>query len=143
MKGCLRKIIDIRHMKKGYVVNIEEVTTQNTDYRRVLYTGEHSQLVVMSLEPGVEIGEETHHLDQFIRVESGKGIVILNGEDEHILEDDWAVIIPAGVKHNVINNSDVALKLYSIYSPAEHKDGTVQPTKADEKEEHFDGVTTE
>lgn len=130
-------------MKKGYIVNIEEATTENTDYRRVLYTGENSQLVVMSLEPGVEIGEEVHELDQFIRVESGQGKAILNGIDEHVLGDDWAVIVPAGVKHNVVNTGEVPLKLYSIYSPAEHKDGTVHPTKADEKEEHFDGVTTE
>jgi len=130
-------------MKKGYIVNIEEATVANTDYRRVLYTSEHSQLVVMSLEPEVEIGEETHELDQFIRVESGSGKVILNGSEEHALVDDWAVIIPAGVKHNVINTGDVPLKLYSIYSPAEHKDGLVQATKADETEEHFDGVTTE
>jgi mannose-6-phosphate isomerase-like protein (cupin superfamily) len=133
----------INAMKKGYIVNIEEATVTNTDYRRVLYTGEHSQLVVMSLEPGVEIGEETHKLDQFIRVESGSGKVILNGNEEHALVDDWAVIIPAGVKHNVINTGDAPLKLYSIYSPAEHKDGLVQATKADETEEHFDGATTE
>lgn len=129
-------------MKKGYVANIEEVTIQNTDYRRVLYTGEHSQLVVMSLEPGVEIGEEVHHLDQFIRIESGEGKLLL-GEIEYDISDDWAVVIPAGTNHNVINTGDVPLKLYSVYSPAEHKDGVVQPTKADEVEEHFDGVTTE
>jgi mannose-6-phosphate isomerase-like protein (cupin superfamily) len=130
-------------MKKGYIVNIEEVTKSNTDYRRVLYTGENSQLVVMSLEPGVEIGEEVHELDQFIRIESGKCTVILNGTDEQAIEGDWAVIIPAGVKHNFVNTGDVAVKLSSIYSPAEHKDGTVHSTKADEKEEHFDGMTTE
>jgi mannose-6-phosphate isomerase-like protein (cupin superfamily) len=130
-------------MKNGYIVNIEKETIENTDYRRVLYTGENSQLVVMNLEPGVEIGEEVHELDQFIRVEEGKGTVILNGTDTHELADDWAVVIPAGVKHNVVNTGDVPLKLYSIYSPAEHKDGTIHRTKADEKEEHFDGVTTE
>lgn len=130
-------------MKKGYVVDIEKVTTENTDYRRVLYTGEHSQLVVMSLEPGVEIGEEVHHLDQFIRIEEGIAKLILNGVDEYILKDDWAVVIPAGIKHNVINEGDAPVKLYSIYSPAEHKDGVVQQTKAVEKEEHFDGVTSE
>lgn len=130
-------------MKKGYIVNIEEETNNNTDYRRVLYTGEYSQLVVMSLEPGVEIGEEVHHLDQFIRIESGKVKAILNETEEYELQDDWAVIVPAGVKHNFINQGEVPVKLYSIYSPAEHKDGTVQPTKADEKEEHFDGVTSE
>ncbi|MEY3784607.1 MAG: hypothetical protein RLZZ230_929 [Candidatus Parcubacteria bacterium] len=130
-------------MKKGYVINIEEVTMQNTDYRRVLYTGEHSQLVVMNLEPGVEIGEETHHLDQFIRIESGAGKLILNETDEYEIEGEWAFIIPSGVKHNVINTGAVPLKLYTVYSPAEHKDGLVEPTKADEVEEHFDGVTTE
>lgn len=136
-------IILINVMKKGYVANIEQVTTENTDYRRVLYTSEHSQLVVMSLEPGVEIGEEVHHLDQFIRVEEGTAKVILNGTEEHMLNDDWCVIIPAGTKHNVINESAVPVKLYSIYSPAEHKDGLVQATKADDAEVHFDGVTTE
>jgi mannose-6-phosphate isomerase-like protein (cupin superfamily) len=130
-------------MKKGYIANMEEVTTTNTDYRRVLYTGAHSQLVVMNLEAGVEIGEEIHDLDQFIRVESGSGTVILNGTDEHVLADDWAVIIPAGVKHNVINTGEVPMKLYSIYSPAEHKDGLVQATKADDAEVHFDGETTD
>ncbi len=130
-------------MKKGYVANIEKVTTENIDYRRVLYTGEHSQLVVMSLEPGVEIGEEIHHLDQFIRIESGTVKALLNETEEYDLEDDWAIVVPAGVKHNFINQGDVPVKLYSIYSPAEHRDGLVQPTKADEKEEHFDGVTTE
>ncbi|MCA9362404.1 cupin domain-containing protein [Candidatus Kaiserbacteria bacterium] len=130
-------------MKKGYVANIEEVTKENTDYRRVLYTGEHSQLVVMSLEPGVEIGEEVHHLDQFIRIESGKCKAVLNEDDVYELEDDWCVIVPAGTKHNFINESDEVVKLYSIYSPAEHKDGLVQATKADDAEVHFDGVTTE
>ena len=130
-------------MKKGYVINIEETTLQNTDYRRVLYTGEHSQLVVMSFEPGVEIGEEVHHLDQFIRIESGVGKLILNDSDEHEVKADWAFIIPAGVKHNVINTGDQPLKLYTLYAPAEHKDGVVEATKADEVEEHFDGVTTE
>ena len=130
-------------MKKGYIANIEEVTTENTDYRRVLYTGKHSQLVVMSLESGVEIGEEVHELDQFIRVESGKGQVILNETEMYEVEDDWAVIIPAGVKHNVVNTGDEPLKLYSVYSPPEHKDGLVQATKADDAEVHFDGVTTE
>lgn len=129
-------------MKKGYVANIEEVTLENTDYRRVLYTGEHSQLVVMSLEAGVEIGEEIHHLDQFIRIESGSGKLFL-GEAEYDITADWAFVIPAGTKHNVINTGEVTLKLYTVYSPAEHKDGTVQATKADEIEEHFDGVTTE
>ncbi|AGA89240.1 mannose-6-phosphate isomerase [Thioflavicoccus mobilis 8321] len=127
---------------KGYVVQLEEATTTNTDYRRVLYTGKHSQLVLMSIEPGDEIGEEVHHLDQFIRIEAGQATVTMDGV-EHRLEDDWAVIIPAGTRHNVVNSGDIPLKLYSVYSPPEHKDGTVHPTKADDAEEHFDGVTTE
>lgn len=130
-------------MKKGYIANIEKITTENTDYRHVLYTGAHSQLVVMSLEPGVEIGEEIHQLDQFIRIETGTAKVILNGTEEYVLEADWCVIIPAGTKHNVINEGVTPVKLYSVYSPAEHKDGLVQPTKADDVEVHFDGVTTE
>lgn len=127
---------------KGYIANIEEETLNNTDYRRVLYTSKHSQLVLMSLQPGDEIGLETHELDQFIRIEQGNGKAILDGV-EHELEDDYAVVIPAGTAHNVINSGDGELKLYSIYSPPEHKDGTAHPTKADETEEHFDGKTTE
>lgn len=129
-------------MKKGYLLNIEEETIANTDYRRVLYTARHSQLVLMCLKPGEEIGEEVHELDQFIRVEQGRGEVILNGEAQ-TLSSDWAVVIPEGVRHNVRNIGEEDLKLYSIYSPPEHRDGVVHPTKADEKEEHFDGVTTE
>lgn len=129
-------------MKKGYIVNIEKETLENNDYRRVLYTSEHSQLVLMNLQPGEEIGKEIHHLDQFIRIEQGSATAILNGQ-EHALEDDFAVVIPAGVEHNVINTGSEELKLYSVYSPPEHLDGTVHPTKADEKEEHFDGKTSE
>ena len=131
------------HMKQGYITNIEEATINNTDYRRVLYTAEHMQLVVMHLEPGDEIGAETHELGQFIRVEAGTAKVVLNGSDEHTLEHDHAVVIPAGLLHNVINIGDEPLKLYSIYAPPEHKDGLVQPTKADDAEVHFDGETTE
>jgi len=130
-------------MKKGYITNIEKETLENTDYRRVLYTGENSQLVLMCIASGDEIGEEVHELDQFIRIEEGRAKVVLNKEEEHLLEDDYVVIIPAGTMHNVINIGETNLKLYSIYSPPEHKDGTVHVTKADEKEEHFDGVTTE
>jgi mannose-6-phosphate isomerase-like protein (cupin superfamily) len=127
---------------KGYITNIEKETIENENYRKVLYTAKNSQLVVMSIQPGDEIGMEVHDLDQFIRLEEGKAKVILD-DAEHTIEDDWAVVIPAGTNHNVINVGDVPLKLYSIYSPAEHKDGTIHRTKADEKEEHFDGVTTE
>lgn len=129
-------------MKKGYIVHIEQETLTNTDYRRVLYTGAHSQLVVMCIQPGDEIGAETHELDQFIRVEAGKAKVVLN-DVEHELPADHAVVIPAGTKHNVINTGESELKLYSIYSPPEHKDGTVHPSKVDEQGEHFDGTTTE
>lgn len=127
---------------KGYITNIETATRENTDYRRVLYTGKNSQLVLMSIAPGDEIGEETHHLDQFLRFEEGEGKVILDGVS-HNVSDGFAVVIPEGTKHNVINTGNTHLKLYSIYSPPEHKDGTVHKTKADEKEEHFDGATTE
>jgi len=127
---------------KGYVVQLEDATTSNTDYRRVLYTGKNSQLVLMSIEPGDEIGEEVHDLDQFIRIEAGRASVTLDGVEHH-LEDDWAVVIPAGTRHNVVNTGEAPVKLYSVYSPPEHKDGTVHPTKADDAEEHFDGVTTE
>jgi len=127
---------------KGFILNIEQETIDNQDYRRVLYTTKNSQLVLMSIEPGDEIGEEVHTLDQFIRIEEGTGEVHMD-EVVHHVHDDHAVIIPAGMKHNVINTGDVDLKLYTVYSPPEHKDALVEPTKADEKEEHFDGVTTE
>lgn len=130
-------------MKKGYITNIEQETVNNTDYRRVLYTSEHSQLVVMSIESGDEIGSEVHALDQFIRVEAGTAKLILNESEEYILEGDHAAIIPAGTTHNVVSTGSEALKLYSIYSPPEHKDGLVQATKADDAEVHFDGTTTE
>lgn len=130
-------------MKKGFIVNIEKSTLENTDYRRVLYTTADLQLVLMSIEPGDEIGEETHTLSQFIRIESGAGEVILNKTDKHNLEADQAVIIPAGTTHNVINTGDVPLKLYSIYAPPEHRDGVVHAQKSDQSEEHFDGTTTE
>jgi mannose-6-phosphate isomerase-like protein (cupin superfamily) len=127
---------------KGYITNIEKTTNENTDYRRVLYTGKNTQLVVMALKSKEEIGEEIHQLDQFIRFESGSGKVVLDGI-EHDVEAEYAVVIPAGTKHNVINIGDGDLKLYTLYSPPEHRFDTVQPTKADEKEEHFDGKTTE
>ena len=130
------------HPMKGYVTNIEQETLANTKFRRVLYTAKFSQLVVMSIPPGGEIGEETHHLDQFLRIEQGAGKAILD-DVVHDITDAWAIVVPAGTKHNFINTGDVDLKLYSIYSPPEHKDKTVHETKADVTEEHFDGVTTE
>ena len=127
---------------KGYTAHIKTETLNNTDYRRVLYAATQSQLVLINMEPGVEIGEETHDLDQIIHIASGHATVILD-DVEHSLKEGDLVIIPAGTKHNVTDSGDINLKLYSIYAPTEHKDQTVHKTKADEKEEHFDGVTTE
>jgi mannose-6-phosphate isomerase-like protein (cupin superfamily) len=130
---------------KGYVANIEEVTLKNANFRTVLYTAKNSQLVVMSLKPGEDIGEEVHDLDQFIRIEQGKGKAVLDGV-EHRIEDDYAIVIPAGARHNIINTSDVAdMKLYSIYSPPEHRNDVMHKTKANAiaDNEHFDGKTTE
>jgi len=126
----------------GYIANIEKATLENTDYRRVLYTAKNSQLVLMNIAPGDEIGEETHHLDQFIRIEQGQARVTLDGVD-HDVQDEFAIVIPAGTKHNVVNTGTQELKLYTVYSPPEHKDGLVEKTKADEIEEHFDGKTSE
>lgn len=130
----------------GYVINIEQATQENENFRTVLYTAKNSQLVVMSLLPGEEIGMEVHHLDQFIRVEAGKGVAILNG-NEHEIEDGFAVVVPAGTNHNIINTStDKKMKLYTVYSPPNHLDGTIHVTKAEaeaDEEEHFDGVTSE
>jgi mannose-6-phosphate isomerase-like protein (cupin superfamily) len=130
---------------KGYVVNIEKASLANDYFRKVLYTAKNSQLVVMSLKPGEDIGEEIHQLDQFIRCESGEGKTVLNGVAQKI-SDGFAIVIPAGVKHNIINtSSDKPLKLYTVYSPPNHRDGVVHKTKADAEadEEHFDGKTTE
>lgn len=131
---------------KGFVINIEEATKDNENFRQVLYTAKNSQLVVMSLKPGEEIGSEVHELDQFIRIEKGKGKAVID-DMEYELEDDFAVVIPAGAKHNIINTSDgKELKLYTIYSPPEHKDGVVHATKINalaDTADHFDGNTTE
>ena len=130
---------------KGFVEDIEELTEDNKDFRRVLYTGKHLQLVLMALQPGEEIGEDVHEdHDQFFRVEKGKGEVWIDGERTKIKSDD-AIIVPAVAKHNVINTGDKSLKLYTLYGPPDHKDGVVHKTKADAEasEEHFDGTTTE
>lgn len=129
---------------KGFIINIEKETLANEDYRRVLYTTTHSQLVLMSLLPGEEIGEEVHELDQFIRIEEGNAKVVLDGESTDLASDD-AVVIPSGTRHNVINTGDNKLKIYTIYSPPEHEDGVVERTKAeaDKRHEHFDGKTSE
>ncbi|MFH0856341.1 MAG: cupin domain-containing protein [bacterium] len=127
---------------KGYIANIEKLTSENDNFRRVLYTARYSQLVVMSIAQGDDIGEEVHGLDQFIRIEAGEGLAVLDGVESKI-EDGSAVVIPAGTLHNIINTSSEPMKLYTLYSPPNHKDGTIHKTKADADEEHFDGKTTE
>jgi len=130
---------------KGFVDDIEELTEGNTDFRRVVYTGKHLQLVLMCLQPGEEIGEEVHEdHDQFFRIEEGQGEVWIDGRRSAV-KGDVAVIVPAGARHNVVNTGDEPLKLYTLYGPPDHKDGVVHATKADAEasEEHFDGGTTE
>jgi len=126
---------------KGFHTNIEQAARENTYFRRVLYTTSNLQLVVMSLNPSEDIGEEMHHLDQFIRVETGEGKAVLDGE-ETILQDGSVIIIPSGTTHNIINTSSEApMKLYTVYAPANHKDGVIHKTKEEAvaDEEHFDG----
>ena len=126
----------------GYSSNIMDETINNTNFRKVLYTGQHMQLVVMSLKPGEDIGMEVHpNVDQFFRIEQGECKVVIDGE-EHILTNDMVAIVPAGSMHNVINTSQTeALKLYTIYSPANHPEGTIHATKEDamkaEEEHHM------
>ena len=130
---------------KGFVDDIETLTEENTDFRRVLYTGKNLQLVLMALQPGEEIGEEVHDdRDQFFRIEKGKGEIVIDGVATNI-KADIAMIVPAGSRHNVRNTGDKALRLYTLYAPPEHLDGTVHVTKAeaDASDEHFDGKTTE
>jgi len=124
----------------GFVANIEEKTLQNTNFRQVIFTAAHSQLVLMSLLPSEDIGDEIHTVDQFFRVESGEGKVILDGQ-ESLLTNGTAIVVPAGTKHNLINtSSSQALRLYTIYSPPQHKDGTIHATKAQalqDEEDHL------
>lgn len=130
---------------KGFVDDIEELTERNKDFRRVLYTGKHLQLVLMSLKPGEEIGEETHDAhDQFFRIEKGKGEVWIDGVKTRV-KADFAVIVPAGARHNVVNTGDKALRLYTLYSPPEHRDAVAFATRAEAAaaEAPFDGVLTE
>ncbi|OPY21340.1 MAG: Cupin domain protein [Methanomethylovorans sp. PtaU1.Bin093] len=131
---------------KGFCIDIEDATLENGNFRKVLYTSKHSQLVLMSLKPLEEIGMEVHEEnDQFFRFESGQGKCIIDG-NEYELSDGVAVVVPAGAQHNVINTSRTdELKLYTIYSPAHHKDGIVRATKkeAEANEADFDGETTE
>lgn len=130
---------------KGFVDNIEELTEQNDLFRKVLYTGHNLQLVLMAIQPGDEIGEEVHEdRDQFFRIEAGIGTIVIDGA-EHAVKADDGVIVPQGARHNVIASGGEVLKLYTIYGPPEHVDGTVHRTKAeaDAAHEHFDGNTTE
>jgi len=131
---------------KGFQSNIEKETLENNNFRKVLYTGKHTQLVLMSLKPNEEIGMEIHaDNDQFFRFEKGHGKCIIN-DNEYELTDGVAIVVPAGTKHNVINTSETEdLKMYTVYSPAHHKDGILRTTKteAEENDEEFDGVTSE
>ena len=131
---------------KGYKDNIEKLTVANQNFRQVLYTGKHMQLVLMSLKPGEDIGLEVHNdTDQFFRIDAGQGKVVID-DNEYEVTDGDAVIVPAGAQHNVINTSESqSLSLYTIYAPAHHKDGTVHAGKSDAAAdtEHFDGMTTE
>jgi mannose-6-phosphate isomerase-like protein (cupin superfamily) len=129
---------------KGYVQDIESITTGNPDFRRVLYTARNCQLVVMSLKPQEDIGAEVHQLDQFFRVEAGRGEAELDGVRTAI-QAGYAVIVPAGTRHNIINTGAEPLKLYTLYAPPNHRDGVVHRTRADAQAdtEHFDGKTSE
>ena len=129
---------------KGYVRDIESLAVGNDDFRQVLYTAKHCQLVVMSLKPGEEIGAEVHKLDQFFRVEEGAGEVVLDGARTEI-RTGFAIVVPAGANHNIINTGSKSLKLYTVYAPPNHRDGVVHHTRADAEAdtEHFDGKTSE
>ncbi len=132
---------------KGYVDNIERATVENEDFRRVLYTGRNLQLVLMTLPPGCDIGEEVHEdRDQFFRIEEGEGEIRIDGVANRV-EDDFAVIVPAGARHNVINTGEAPLRLYTLYGPPEHRDGVVHRDKEqaerDHDDDHWDGGTTE
>ena len=130
---------------KGFVDDIEQLTEDNQDFRRVLYTGHNLQLVLMAIQPGEEIGEEVHDdRDQFFRIEAGAGDIVIDGVTHRVKADD-AVIVPQGASHNVIARGSEPLKLYTIYGPPEHIDGTVHKTcdEANQAHEHFDGRTTE
>jgi len=130
--------------KKGFIQDIEKLAIQNDNFRKVVYTATHCQIVLMSLKPQEEIGEETHVPDQFFRVEAGSGVVVLNGVRTDIHAGS-AILVPSGAKHNIINTGHEPMKLYTIYSPPNHRDGVIHQTRADaEKDnEHFDGKTTE
>ncbi len=129
---------------KGYVSNIETLSLENNNFREVLYTDKNSQLVLMSLLPGEEIGEEVHDVDQFLRVEKGVGKAILDG-NSHDISDGSVILVPAGATHNIRNSDSAPMKLYTLYMPPHHRDGVIHKTKAEAEadKEHFDGETTE
>ena len=130
---------------KGYITNIEKAALQNENFRTVLYTDTNVQLVLMSLMAGEDIGEEVHQLDQFIRIEKGEGKAVLDGV-EHPVADGSVIVIPQGTRHNIVNTGAAPMKIYTLYAPPDHKDGTVHKTKADAEADagdHFDGTTTE
>ena len=129
---------------KGYVKDIETAAIENPNFRQVLYTAQHSQLVIMCLKPGEDIGMETHALDQFFRVEEGSGDVVLN-DVKSAIHTGFAILVPAGTRHNIINTGDIALKLITLYAPPNHRDGVIHATRADAQndDETFDGKPTE
>jgi len=138
------KLLRKGEIMKGFVKNIESIAIKNEDFRQVLYTAKNCQLVIMSLKPSEDIGMEVHKLDQFFRVEEGNGEAILDGVHTKI-KAGFAVLVPAGTKHNIVNSGSVPMKLYTIYSPPNHRDGVIHTTKAvaETDNEHFDGKTTE
>lgn len=129
---------------KGFIQDIESLTVKNDKFRQVLYTAKNSQLVVMSLKPNEDIGAEIHKVDQFFRVESGSGEAVLNGVRTAI-RAGFAILVPAGTNHNIINTGDVPMKLYTLYAPPNHRDGVIHQSRADAEgdSEHFNGKTTE
>ncbi|MFH1473112.1 MAG: cupin domain-containing protein [bacterium] len=129
---------------QGYVSNIEKLASENTNFRTVLYTTKNSQLVLMSILPGEDIGEEVHDVDQFLRIERGSGHAELNGVS-HDINNGSAILVPAGTKHNVLNVGHTPMKLYSLYIPPHHRDGVIHKTKGDAlaDKEHFDGTTSQ
>lgn len=129
---------------KGFVQDIEKLTVANSEFRQVLYTAKHCQLVLMALKPKEEIGAEIHKLDQFFRVEEGSGVAVIDGVRTEI-RAGFAVVVPAGAKHNIVNTGNKSMKLYTLYAPPNHRDGLIHHTRADADvdSEHFDGETTE
>ena len=129
---------------KGFVKNIESIAVKNEDFRQVLYTAKNCQLVIMALKPNEEIGMEVHQLDQFFRVEEGAGEAVLDGVHTAI-SAGFAVLVPAGANHNIVNTGSVPMKLYTLYSPPNHRDGVIHHTRAEAEmdNEHYDNQTTE